>query len=94
MANVKVIFTGVWLLWLGPSLASVEADNLGEAMAIVNMKIKHALIKKLKIMHSSSKGKIENYSYILVNDTVPRKGLKTKLEAGDTIKLIPKIVGG
>jgi len=94
MASVTVIYAGIWHLWLSPGISSLAADDLEEAMAIINMESGPILKRKLRIMHSDSKGKIESYSHVLINDIVPSEGLKTKLEDGDTIKLVPIIVGG
>ena len=94
MASITVKFYSLWRVYLGVDSATLQADNLNEALAQVEERFGSRLREQLQAEGVQIAGKIPDYSLILLNGTSLRNLKHTNLKEGDTLQVFPPATGG
>jgi len=94
MASITVKFYGLWRQYLDVDDATLQANNLDEALTQVEERFGPHLRKQLQADGVKADGKIQDYSLILLNGASLRNLKQTDLKEGDTMQVFPPAAGG
>jgi molybdopterin converting factor small subunit len=74
--------------------ATLQADDIQDALAQLETKFGPRLRAKLETAGVHLDGKIQNYSLILLNGIALRNVKTTALKEGDVLHIFPPAIGG
>jgi molybdopterin converting factor small subunit len=94
MALVTVRFYSLWRSYLGMDSATLQADDIQDALAQLETKFGPRLRAKLETAGVHLDGKIQDYSLILLNGIALRNIKSSALKEGDVLHIFPPAVGG
>lgn len=96
MAAITVKFYTLWRAYLGVDRLSLEADDVGQAMAQVEEKFGSRLRAELQAQGIPADGEIQDYCLLLLNGhNVGVQNLQqVKLKAADILHIFPLAAGG
>jgi molybdopterin converting factor small subunit len=94
MALVTVRFYSLWRSYLGMDSATLQADDIQDALAQLETKFGPRLRAKLETAGVHLDGKIQDYSLILLNGIALRNVKTTALKEGDVLHIFPPAIGG
>ncbi len=94
MALILVRFYSLWRSYLGIDSATLQADNIDEALIQLDEKFGSQLREKLADAGIRLDGKIQDYSLILLNGIALRNLKSNALKEGDVLHVFPPAVGG
>jgi molybdopterin converting factor small subunit len=94
MALVTVRLYSLWRSYLGMDSATLQADDIQDALAQLETKFGPRLRAKLETAGVHLDGKIQNYSLILLNGIALRNVKTTALKEGDVLHIFPPAIGG
>jgi len=94
MALITVRFYSLWRSRLGTDSATLQADNIDDALAQLEEKFGSRLREKLEADGIHLDGKIQDYSLILLNGIALRNLKSTALKEGDVLHIFPPAIGG
>jgi molybdopterin converting factor small subunit len=94
MALITVRFYSLWRSYLGTDSATLQADDIQDALAQLETKFGPRLRAKLETAGVHLDGKIQNYSLILLNGIALRNVKTTAIKEGDVLHIFPPAVGG
>lgn len=93
MAVITVRFYTIWRQKLGVDRVSLQADNVGEAIAQIEDRFGPRLREQLR-GRLPVDAKIEDHSLILLNGHSVRGQHQTQLRTGDILHIFPHAAGG
>jgi molybdopterin converting factor small subunit len=94
MALVTVRLYSLWRSYLGMDSATLQADDIQDALAQLETKFGPRLRAKLETAGVHLDGKIQDYSLILLNGIALRNVKTTALKEGDVLHIFPPAIGG
>lgn len=94
MASVTVKFNGMWKLYVGQASALVQADNLDEALSLIESEYAPKFEKKLADRGVKLDGGILKHSYITLNRKSTKDLKDRELKDGDMLDLFVAVPGG
>lgn len=94
MALITVRFYSLWRLHPGTGSATLQADNVDEALAQLEEKFGSQLREKLEADGIRLDGKIQDHSLILLNGIALHNLKSTDLKEGDVLHIFPPVAGG
>ena len=94
MALVTVRLYSLWRSYLGMDSATLQADDIQDALAQLETKFGPRLRAKLETAGGHLDGKIQDYSLILLNGIALRNVKTTALKEGDVLHIFPPAIGG
>ena len=94
MALITVRFYSLWRSYLGIDSATLEADQIDDALTQLETRFGPPLRQKLEAAGIHLDGKIQDYSLILLNGTTLRNLKSTDLKEGDVLHIFPPSIGG
>jgi molybdopterin converting factor small subunit len=94
MALITVRFYSLWRSYLGMDSATLQADDIQDALAQLETKFGPRLRAKLETAGVHLDGKIQDYSLILLNGIALRNVKTTALKEGDVLHIFPPTIGG
>jgi molybdopterin converting factor small subunit len=94
MALLTVRFYSLWRSYLGMDSATLQADDIQDALAQLETQFGPRLRAKLETAGVHLDGKIQDYSLILLNGIALRNIKSTALKEGDVLHIFPPAVGG
>jgi molybdopterin converting factor small subunit len=94
MALLTVRFYSLWRSYLGMDSATLQADDIQDALAQLETKFGPRLRAKLETAGVHLDGKIQDYSLILLNGIALRNVKTTALKEGDVLHIFPPAIGG
>jgi molybdopterin converting factor small subunit len=94
MASITVQFYSIYRLYLGIDRLSLEADDLGEALAQVEERFGSRLREQLQMRGIGLDQKMQDFSLILLNGINIRNLVETKLREGSVLHIFPPSAGG
>lgn len=94
MALITVRFYSLWRSYLGIDSATLEADQVDDALTQLETRFGPPLRQKLEAAGIHLDGKIQDYSLILLNGTTLRNLKSTDLKEGDVLHIFPPSIGG
>ena len=94
MALITVRFYSLWRSYLGMDSATLQADDIQDALAQLETKFGPRLRAKLETAGVHLDGKIQDYSLILLNGITLRNIKSTALKQGDILHIFPPAIGG
>jgi molybdopterin converting factor small subunit len=94
MALITVRFYSLWRSYLGMDSATLQADDIQDALAQLETKFGPRLRAKLETAGVHLDGKIQDYSLILLNGIALRNIKSSALKEGDVLHIFPPAVGG
>ena len=94
MALITVRFYSLWRSYLGMDSATLQADDIQDALAQLETKFGPRLRAKLETAGVHLDGKIQDYSLILLNGIALRNVKTTALKEGDVLHIFPPAIGG
>jgi molybdopterin converting factor small subunit len=94
MALITVRFYSLWRSYLGMDSATLQADDIQDALAQLETKFGPRLRAKLETAGVHLDGKMQNYSLILLNGIALRNIKSTALKEGDVLHIFPPAIGG
>ena len=94
MALITVRFYSLWRSYLGMDSATLQADDIQDALAQLETKFGPRLRAKLETAGVHLDGKIQDYSLILLNGIALRNIKSTALKEGDVLHIFPPAIGG
>jgi molybdopterin converting factor small subunit len=94
MASITVRFYSLWRSYLGIDSATLQADDIRDALAQLETKFAPGLRAKLETAGVHLDGKIQDYSLILLNGIALRNIKSGALKDGDVLHIFPPAIGG
>ncbi len=94
MASITVRFYSLWRSYLGTDNATLQADDIQDALAQLEREFGPRLRQKLETAGVHLDGKIQDYSLILLNGIALRNIKSTALKEGDVLHIFPPAIGG
>jgi len=96
MAVITIKFYALWRTYLGVDRLSLEADDMGQAMAQLEEKFGSRFRAKLQALGIPADGAIQDYCLLLLNGcNVSGQNLhQVKLRAEDVLHIFPLAAGG
>lgn len=94
MALITVRFYSLWRSYLGMDSATLQADDIQDALAQLETEFGPRLRAKLETAGVHLDGKIQDYSLILLNGIALRNIKSTALKEGDVLHIFPPAIGG
>ncbi len=94
MALVTVRFYSLWRSYLGTDTATVQADDIQDALTQLETKFGARLRERLETAGVHLDGNIQDYSLILLNGITLRNLKSTALKEGDVLHIFPPAIGG
>ncbi|HEU65122.1 MAG TPA: hypothetical protein ENN57_00430 [Chloroflexi bacterium] len=94
MALITVRFYSLWRSYLGTDSTTLQADHISGALTQLEEKFGHRLREKLETAGIHLDGKIQDYSFILLNGIALRNLKSTDLKGGDVLHIFPPAIGG
>ena len=94
MALLTVRFYSLWRSYLGMDSATLQADDIQDALAQLETEFGPRLRAKLETAGVHLDGKMQNYSLILLNGIALRNIKSTALKEGDVLHIFPPAIGG
>ena len=94
MALITVRFYSLWRSYLGMDSATLQADDIQDALAQLETEFGPRLRAKLEPAGVHLDGKIQDYSLILLNGIALRNIKSTALKEGDVLHIFPPAIGG
>ena len=94
MALITVRFYSLWRSYLGMDSATLQADDIQDALAQLETEFGPRLRAKLETAGVHLDGKMQNYSLILLNGIALRNIKSTALKEGDVLHIFPPAIGG
>jgi molybdopterin converting factor small subunit len=94
MALVTVRFYSLWGSYLGTDSATLQANDIHDALAQLEHRFGHQLREKLEIAGVHLDGKMQDYSLILLNGVTLRNLKTSNLKEGDVLHIFPPAIGG
>ena len=94
MAVVTARFYSLWRSRLGTDSATLQADDIDDALTQLEEKLGSQLREKLDACGIHLDGKIQDHSLILLNGTALRNLKTTDLKEGDVLHIFPPAMGG
>jgi len=94
VALITVRFYSLWRSYLGIDSATLEADQVDDALTQLETRFGPPLRQKLEAAGIHLDGKIQDYSLILLNGTTLRNLKSTDLKEGDVLHIFPPSIGG
>jgi molybdopterin converting factor small subunit len=94
MASITVRFYSLWRAYLGTDSATLQADDIQDALAQLETKFGPQLRAKLEAAGVHLDRKIQDYSLVLLNGIALRNIKSSALKEGDVLHIFPPAVGG
>jgi MoaD family protein len=94
MALVTVRFYSLWRSYLGADSATLQANDIQDALDQLETRFGNQLREKLEIAGVHLDGKIQDYSLILLNGVTLRNLKANNLKEGDVLHIFPPAIGG
>jgi molybdopterin converting factor small subunit len=94
MASITVQFYSIYRLYLGIDRLSLEADDLGDALAQMEERFGSRLREQLQMRGIGLDQKMQDFSLILLNGINIRNLVETKLREGSVLHIFPPSAGG
>jgi len=94
MASITVRFYSIYRLYLGMDRLSLQADDLGDALAQMEERVGPRLREQLQMRGIELDQKMQDFSLILVNGINIRNLGETKLREGSVLHIFPPSAGG
>ena len=94
MTAITVQFYTLWKQYLEVDKVAVEAENLEDALNQIDRKYGSVLREKLQARGTRVDGKIQDFSFILLNNTSLRNVKENSLHEGDVLRIFPPVLGG
>lgn len=91
---ITVRFYSLWRSYLGTDSTTLQADNIQDALAQLEIKFGPRLREKLETAGVHLNGKIQDYSLVLLNGIAVRNIKTTALKEGDVLHIFPPAIGG
>ena len=94
MASITVRFYSIYRLYLSIDRLSLEADDLGDALAQMEERFGSRLREQLQMRGIGLDQKMQDFSLILLNGINIRNLVETKLREGSVLHIFPPSAGG
>ncbi len=94
MASITVRFYSIYRLYLGIDCISLQADDLGDALAQMEERFGSRLREQLQMRGIGLDQKMQDFSLILLNGINIRNLVETKLREGSVLHIFPPSAGG
>jgi molybdopterin converting factor small subunit len=94
MASITVRFYSIYRLYLGMDRLSLQADDLGDALAQMEERVGSRLREQLQMRGIEPGPQMQDFSLILVNGINIRNLRETKLREGSVVHIFPPSAGG
>ena len=94
MASITVQLYSIYRLYLGIDRLSLEADDLGDALAQMEERFGSRLREQLQMRGIGLDQKMQDFSLILLNGINIRNLVETKLREGSVLHIFPPSAGG
>ena len=94
MASITVRFYSIYRLYLGIDRLSIEADDLGDALAQMEERFGSRLREQLQMRGIEPGQQMQDFSLILLNGINIRNLRETKLREGGVLHIFPPSAGG
>jgi MoaD family protein len=94
MALITVRFYSLWRSHLGTDSATLQSDNIDDALTQIEEKFGSLLREKLETTRIHLGEKMRDNSLILVNGVTLRNLKSNNLKDGDVLHIFPPAIGG
>jgi len=94
MASITVRFYSLWRSYLHTDSATLQADDVQDALTRLEEKFGPQLREKLGAAGVHLDGKLQDYSLILLNGINLRNLKSAALKEGDVLHIFPPAIGG
>ena len=94
MASITVRFYSIYRLYLGMDRLSLQADDLGDALAQMEERVGSRPREQLQMRGIEPGQQMQDFSLILVNGINIRNLGETKLREGSVLHIFPPSAGG
>lgn len=94
MASITVRFYSIYRLYLGIDRLSLEADDLGDALAQMEERFGSRLREQLQMRGIGLDQKMQDFSLILLNGINIRNLVEIELREGSVLHIFPPSAGG
>ena len=94
MPLITVRFYSLWRSYVGLDRATLQADDIREALTQLEKRFGPRLREKLETAGVRVDGNIQDYSLVLLNSIALRNLNNTDLKEGDVLHIFPRAIGG
>jgi len=94
MTAITVHFYTLWKQYLGVDKVAMEAEDVKDALDQIDKKYGSVLREKLQARGTRVDGKIQDFSFVLLNNTSLRNVKENSLYEGDVLRIFPPVLGG